>query len=580
VRGLPRFAAILSAALTVLVLPMTVEVAVNALPDSWKPYLGWAWLALVVLAVPAVAIEVRRQRAGRAPSLPDGLPGCATDALEDAGVDVRPGRETQIDSSDAQPNISSQDLRLARRIAQIPYGGPGVVGRDALLADLYEELHGASDDSRGLLRMCVLHGLAGVGKTSLAREYARRHLHEYEKILWVPADDVAAAPQVLICQLDPGYATDERAPRDLVGRAHTLLAALGGAWLLVFDSAEDLASIAHLLPRVGAGHVLVTSRNPYWMSGGPCVPVPTLTIEASIDLLLSAGKSTDRARAELLALELGGLPLALQQAAANIATTPGRTIDSYLRLFKERRGRARLLALGRPPDYPKTVATTWDSNFNALSPEATDLLRLLVSCPVGSIPLAILAYLAALGTSAHYSSSAGFLADEIAMGAALQALAQCSFITISETNDSVAVHRLVRQVVLDRFPTNGRDSWRSVAISLLASTRLGQPADHAVTFFGVDVTNLMDAKGRVHYLLGLWMADREKVDRLLSHLREIRQRAGLFVLENVDAEEVRIYPTSLVAVDLVIADYRWPRLIRFLLFPVRSARTWRWHSQK
>ena len=58
---------------------------------------------------------------------------------------------------------------------------------------------------------------------------------------------------------------------------------------------------------------------------------------------------------EELAGELGGLPLALEQAAAYIQAT-GTTLAGYLSLFRDRR--ADLLARGEAAGHPADVATT------------------------------------------------------------------------------------------------------------------------------------------------------------------------------------------------------------------------------
>jgi hypothetical protein len=87
---------------------------------------------------------------------------------------------------------------------------------------------------------------------------------------------------------------------------------------------------------------------------------------------------------------LGGLPLALEQAAAYIQTTQG-TLASYLALFRHRR--SELLSRGEPTGYNKTVASTWALAFDRLeqtAPGAVGLLRLLAFCASEAIPLRLL----------------------------------------------------------------------------------------------------------------------------------------------------------------------------------------------
>ena len=83
-------------------------------------------------------------------------------------------------------------------------------------------------------------------------------------------------------------------------------------------------------------------------------------------LLARTGAAEEEAAAEL-ASELGGLPLALEQAAAYMQAT-GRSIGEYLELFRQRR--AELLGRGEPTGYDKRVATTWSLAFTALGQEA------------------------------------------------------------------------------------------------------------------------------------------------------------------------------------------------------------------
>jgi len=243
-------------------------------------------------------------------------------------------------------------------------------------------------------------------------------------------------------------------------------------------------------------------------------------MEASIDILLLASGSTDRDKAELIAVELGGLPLALQQAGAYIAATPGATLDGYFQLFKERC--AELLELGQPPDYPRTIATTWSMTLNALPLEVASLLYLLSSYPVDSVPLRLLKD----GVLKDDSPASPFLirvfSDKIAMGSALRALAKYSLIAFDKTNDRVAVHCLLRQVALNQLSTGERAFWHIAAVSLLDSVPSNRPADRTLTFFTADVLYRMDAKDRARFVLSRREQDRVGMAELLSQLQSLR----------------------------------------------------------
>ena len=91
-----------------------------------------------------------------------------------------------------------------------------------------------------------------------------------------------------------------------------------------------------------------------------------------------------------LATAVGGLPLALEQAAAYIQAS-GTSVPGYLQLFRQRRDA--MLARGEPTGYSKTVATTWSLAFTQLeesAPAAVDLLRLLAYFAPEAIPLSLL----------------------------------------------------------------------------------------------------------------------------------------------------------------------------------------------
>ena len=152
---------------------------------------------------------------------------------------------------------AGQPVRLAPRPAPL-------AGREELLAELDARL--SAGDSRAP-RIVALCGLGGAGKTSVAVEYAHRHLAEVGVAWQFPAEDpavLAAGFGELAAQLG---ARDLPDARDPVASVHAVLAAYPGGWLLMFDNAPDRASVAAFLPPAGRGRVLVTSQNPHWPPG-------------------------------------------------------------------------------------------------------------------------------------------------------------------------------------------------------------------------------------------------------------------------------------------------------------------------
>jgi hypothetical protein len=345
-------------------------------------------------------------------------------------------------------------LRLAPR-------PPFLAGREELLAELGTRL--ASGESIGP-RVVVLSGLAGAGKTSVAVEYAHRHLAEAGVVWQLPAEDaavLAAGFTELAGQLGAG----EGWGGDPVAAVHSVLAAYPARWLLVFDNARDRASVARLVPPGGQGQVLITSRNALWPPG-QLVEVPVLDVEVAAGFLVARTGDPDRQAAAGLAEAVGGLPLALEQAAAYIQAT-GDSLAGYLASFQQRR--ADLLARGEPVGYPGTVAAACVLAFTQLeetAPVAAGLLRLLAFCAPEAVPLGLLLRpqpgLAEQLPAEVAPGLVPLLEDELAVKDAVGALRQYSLVRPAGAG-AVSVHRLVQAVTAEQMPELLAGAWRRVA---------------------------------------------------------------------------------------------------------------------
>jgi hypothetical protein len=108
-----------------------------------------------------------------------------------------------------------------------------------------------------------LVGLAGVGKTQLAVEYAYAAKAAYEVVWWVRAQDLGVAltdmgQLAAEPALDLGISV-EFAPKEAV-RALGRWLQRHDRWLLILDNLEDPSQLKALLPPTLGGDVLVTSR--------------------------------------------------------------------------------------------------------------------------------------------------------------------------------------------------------------------------------------------------------------------------------------------------------------------------------
>ena len=370
-----------------------------------------------------------------------------------------------------QVHLPEQRATAGRPVRLAPRP-PVLAGREALLAALDARL--AAGDGPAP-RTVVLCGLGGAGKTSVAVEYACRHLAEAGVAWQFPAEDatvLAAGFGGLAAQLGARGLAD---PRDPVASVHAVLARFAAPWLLIFDNVTDMASVAAFVPPAGPGRVLITSQNPNWP--GPVLDVPVLDPDVAAGFLVSRTGDPDRQAARELAGLLGGLPLALEQAAAYLQAVGG-TLAGYLALFRQRR--AGLLARGEPAGYSKTVASTWTLAFERLQqaePGAVGLLRLLAFCAPEAVPLDLLLQPRPGRTrrlGGQVAPVLPLIEDPLAAGDAIGALRRYSLVNPAG-DGSVSVHRLVQAVTADQMPADLVRQWRQAAAALVEAALPAEP---------------------------------------------------------------------------------------------------------
>ena len=86
-----------------------------------------------------------------------------------------------------------------------------------------------------------------------------------------------------------------------------------------------------------------------------------------------------------MAEELGGLPLALEQAAAYIVHHQ-MSLSEYLNEWEQEREQVLNWYDGSVMQYPAPVAVTWQKTFQQLSPTAAAILRLTAYLAPDPIP--------------------------------------------------------------------------------------------------------------------------------------------------------------------------------------------------
>lgn len=284
------------------------------------------------------------------------------------------------------------DVRPVRGLNNIPNLPSVFVGRDREVHALEEILR-----TESAVSVQAVHGLGGVGKTTLAAYMAARRVAEGHVVWWIQGEahegidaglaDFASALQPALTAL-PADTRRERALEWL--RTHD-------DWLVVVDDVDDPAEVRRLLPRLNpAGRVLVTTRRADgWDGVARPLRIDALAEEAAVELfdrILGAAHepASDSESVRTLCRELGHLPLAITQAAAYCAqsyTEPGQ----YLELLRRYTGEI-LDSSEEGMGRDRTIARVWRISLDRLDhvPLAGDILRILAWYAPTDIPVALL----------------------------------------------------------------------------------------------------------------------------------------------------------------------------------------------
>lgn len=369
-----------------------------------------------------------------------------------------------LTATDAEYEALAADIRVRLQaaseakppfIANLPYpANDHFVGRETELLAICEELHRAPAAVLAQGRVRALTSLGGVGKTTLASEYAHRFWRIYSQIFWVDARQGYEAQFAGIFELinpdlaDIGLTDAQKAERALQAlRDRT-------ERLLVIDNAEDEQSVQQWIPHGGFCHTLITSRFARWSAGVKVLALDVLDPDvASQFLLRRTGReksNEDPAACDALAASLGHLPLALEQAGAYVvAEGAAFSFGDYLALYK--RASASLLAAGAlgSTRYPDPVITTWRATIDRLSPESRAVLRMSACMAPSPIPIAVFENSpeAVLAVAEGWGEILPPDGDgDIRMRAAIRGLTTYSMATSDGAN--LSIHNLVQTVEL------------------------------------------------------------------------------------------------------------------------------------
>ncbi|MFI0506925.1 FxSxx-COOH system tetratricopeptide repeat protein [Streptomyces albogriseolus] len=340
--------------------------------------------------------------------------------------------------------LTQQDLHSAKEVGAPPHSwnlpyppDRAFVGRDAQLTQLHELFrpHEGVEQTRSH----VVHGMGGIGKSTLAVHYAHRNREHYSLIWWINADSPAqidSSLAALTAYLHPQWAASVGVEARAAWASVWLQWHPG--WLLIFDNVDEPRDAEPYLGGLTGGHHLITSRRAHGWSSARAVGLDVLDDTSAADLLyeLAYGEASDRcspqyADACALATALGNLPLALHQAGAYLRQT-GTTLVSFYNDLGLMLDEA---ASGIDPE--RTIARVWNVTLAAVeeqSDAAITLLYALAWLSPDDCPRGLLAPLCPDGRT---------------LNKALGVLATYNLVHL--TGPAVRIHRLL-QLTLRRTP--------------------------------------------------------------------------------------------------------------------------------
>ena len=226
-------------------------------------------------------------------------------------------------------------------------------------------------------RLVTLTGVGGVGKTRLAVEVATRLADEFTDGVWLfelaAVADPAAVPDAVAAALgvtqQPGKSVTESVAVALEGRVR----------LLAFDNCEHVRDAAAelietILARSATVRILATSRERLEVADEQLWSVPSLALDGginspagnlfleraqSVSSTFSLAEAADAAAVVEICRRLDGIPLAIELAAARMASmTPIEVRDRLDHRFRLLVGSRR--GLGRHQTLRHAVAWSYD----------------------------------------------------------------------------------------------------------------------------------------------------------------------------------------------------------------------------
>ena len=461
--------------------------------------------------------------------------------------------QSQLDSRVRALEERTGNAVARRKILQVPSRNSCFCGRRNEL----ETIAAHARNSKGGFIHSAICGLGGVGKTSLVVEFLCQHEEDYPGgIFWISGENNEVfqrslnevARQLGTFQNDFSISLSETLER--LKREEDL-------WCLVVDNLDELEMSPDMKKLLtghwkhkACGHIIITTRREVVEIGEDlgieeeyCMELKCLTSDEGIQFLaMRTGKVTgDEKHACELVCELGGLPLALDQAGAYIRCL-NKSIKEYLKEYQKQRllllkkGKARNFVENTPKER-LAVHTTWLMNFQHIAGLSEEL-------DLGQAPKLVMQICAFFGpddipyqliNQEIFKEGHSMMCDQAEIASLLT---KFSLFQRYSTN-SFSVHRLVQEVIRCEL-TKETDSVSELDILSYAVRVLHFALEHALSpalvcqSFLEDAVFSLDDPPSLH----LWSKLALHATYLQEHLRSFSEKQKDSLNSFLHADEI------------------------------------------
>lgn len=338
--------------------------------------------------------------------------------------------------------------------------------------DKLQDAHATLSQGQDAGTVQIFCGMGGVGKSTLAAEYAHRFgtRGRYGGVWWIDVTGgVADRLAELVRRAPPGLVVAEALPvPDQARAAREWLGTQEPPWLVIFDDARDPPSVRDWLP-AGSARVIITSRWTDWSGLAQGTPISTWDVATTAEYLLAATGRTSLEDARHLAEKLDGLPLAADQAAAFLRDERTATFTDYADDLAELIDETS--AEGAFDSAERTVYGTLTRSIAALDRAVQDLLCLIAWLSPDGVRLSTLTDAAREKPDLFPDPLSRALRDRYPMRKAVRPAERRALIATADTGSDVVLvtHRIVQTALRRWQRLNDRPGWDVRAANLVGT---------------------------------------------------------------------------------------------------------------